>query len=209
MSLGSKIQAVQPDSSVTTVNHSMIYIADFTERTKHMTPQRHVEITGAQQQDPSGTVLMDSLVIHNDNGYDVEVVLFDDHIYNNIITTRPHTIKHCEGSFVILDKESPRWIAFIELKDCAANSRFLAEHAFKAKRQIYNVVRDLRARGIVTSERIYGLISWPQVKTSFNSMITGGDTIAATRYKKYTGVTYYGTNEAYIIDKEVLQPVIV
>lgn len=209
MSLGSKIQAEHPLSSVNTVNYPMIYIADFTERTKFMTVKRHVEITSSQQQEPSGTALMDSLIIHNGNDYDVEVVLFDDYVYNSAITTHPHANQHCEGSFSILDKESPRWIAIMELKDCVPNSPHKGKHAFKAKRQIYNVVQDLRARGIITTERLYGLISWPQVKTSFNSMITGADLIAATRYKKYTGVTYYGANEAYIIDKEILQPVVV
>lgn len=209
MSLGSEIHAAQAHSRVAVVRFPMIYIADFSERTKNMPVKRHVEITAAQQQDPSGSALMDSLIIHNDSGYNVEVVLLDDDVYNSIITTRQHANQHCEGSFAILDKESPHWIAFTELKDCTSSSPYKDDYAFKAKRQIYNVVQDLRARGIITTERLYGLISWPQVKTSFNSMITGADTIAATRYKKYTGVTYYGTNEAYIIDKEALQPIIV
>lgn len=209
MSLGSKIHAAHPLSSVITVNYPIIYIADFTERTKLMTVKRHVEITASQQHEPSGVSPMDSLIIHNANNYDVEVVLLDDNVFNSAITTRPHANQHCEGSFSILDKEPSRWIAIIELKDCDSNSKFKTKHAFKAKRQIFNVVQDLRARGIITTERLYGIISWPQVKTSFNSMITGADLIAATRYKKYTGVTYYGANEAYIIDKEVLQPVVV
>ena len=211
MSLGNRIHTAQPQSSLTTVSYPAIYIADFTERTKHMPValRRHVEITASQQNEPSGTALMDSLIIHNANNYDVEVVLFDDDVYNSAITTRLHANQHCEGTFSILDKEPSRWIAIMELKDCDPNSHFKSKHAFKAKRQIFNVVQDLRARGIITTERLYGLISWPQVKTSFNSMITGADLIAATRYKKYTGVTYYGANEAYIIDKEVLQPVVV
>lgn len=211
MSLGSKIHSAQPHSSLIAVNYPVIYIADFTERTKHLPValKRHVEITAHQQNEPSGTALMDSLIIHNANNYDVEVVLFDDDVYNSAITTRLHANQHCEGTLSILDKEPSHWIAIMELKDCASTSRYKEEHAFKAKRQIYNVVQDLRARGIITTERLYGLISWPQVKTSFNSMITGADLIAATRYKKYTGVTYYGANEAYIIDKKVLQPVVV
>ena len=120
-----------------------------------------------------------------------------------------HPNQHCEGCFSIIDKQPLQWIAVMELKDCSSNSPYKEEHAFKAKRQIYNVIQDLRTRGIITTERLYGLISWPQVKTSFNSMITGADIIAATRYKKYTGVTFYGSNEAYIINKDEVSPVIV
>lgn len=211
MSLGNRIHTAQPQSSLTTVNYPTIYIADFTERTKHMpvASRRHVEITASQQNEPFGATLMDSLNIYNSKNFDVEIILFDDNVYNSAITTRAHANQHCEGTFSILDKEPSRWIAIMELKDCDPHSRFKSEHAFKAKRQIYNVVQDLRARGIITTEHLYGLISWPQVKTSFNSMITGADVIAATRYKKFTGVTYYGANEAYIVSREVLQPVVV
>lgn len=209
MSLGNKIQTAHPQSTLNVVNHPMIFIADFTERTKLLPVKRHVEITSFQQQDPAGTALMDSLIVHNDSQYDVEVVQLDDNIFNNILTKRVHPNQHCEGCFSIIDKQPLQWIAVMELKDCSSNSPYKEEHAFKAKRQIYNVIQDLRTRGIITTERLYGLISWPQVKTSFNSMITGADIIAATRYKKYTGVTFYGSNEAYIINKDEVSPVIV
>ena len=208
MSLGSKIQAVQAASS-SVYNYTMIYIADYTERTKLLPIKRHVEITDYQQQDPSGVSLMDSLIIHNEDRYNVEVVQLDDSVYNNINTVRIHHNWHCEGCFSILEKQPPLGIAMMELKDCIPGSPNLQKHALKAKRQIYNVIQDLRARGIITSERLYGLISWPQVKTSFNSMITGADIITATRIKKFTGVTFYGSNEAYIISKELLQPKVV
>ena len=104
MSLGSKIQAVQAASS-SVYNYTMIYIADYTERTKLLPIKRHVEITDYQQQDPSGVSLMDSLIIHNEDRYNVEVVQLDDSVYNNINTVRIHHNWHCEGCFSILEKQ--------------------------------------------------------------------------------------------------------
>lgn len=209
MSLGSNIQSVHSGTSVKNVNHSIIYVADFTERTKRMQVKRHVEISSAQLLDPAdttGTTLMDSLIIHNDKNYQIEVVLLADDVFSNIITKRKHSNKHCEGCFSIMGTSSPQWVAFMELKDCSPNSKCIDKHAFSARRQIYNVVQDLRARKIIGKEKIYGIISFPQFKTSFNSIITGDDIIVATRLKKYTGVIFYGTNEAYIVSEDLIRP---
>lgn len=211
MSLGNRIHIEHPESSVISVNYPIIYIADFTERTKGQTPPRGVEITSSQQLDPSNsTMLMDSLTIHNDKNYDIDVVLLDDYVFHNIVRGRVHTDQHCEGCFSIKE-EVPNWLVFIELKDCNPGSSIESkkDHAFKAKRQIYNVIKDLRGRGLITSQRIYGIISWPQYKTEFNSMITGVDIFSVKKYQKYTGVLYCGANEAYIISKDDVSPIIV
>lgn len=212
MSLGSKIQANHAGTSLSNVDFPMIYIADFTERTKLLPIKRHVEITPSQQADPNdatGATLMDSLMVHNVNGFSVEILLLDDNVFTNVVTGRAHPNQHCEGCFAINAASSPKWVAFMELKDCADGSPFLAKHALKAKRQIYNVIQDLRARKIITTEKLFGIISWPQVKVSFNDMIIGADMYAATRYKRFTGVTFYGTNEAFIISEELIRPNIV
>lgn len=210
MSLGSEIQTAHAETTISRVGYHIIYVADFTERTKRLPVKRHVEITSNQQLDPNdatGATLMDSLIIHNKKNYQIEFVMLNDNVFTNIVTNRKHTDEHCEGCFSLFGVSSPQWVAFMELKDCSSGSQYKAKHAFKAKRQIYNVIKDLRARGIISTEKLFGIISWPQIKTSFDSDING-DIFSATRIKKYTGVTYYGTNEAYITDEKLIRPVL-
>ena len=181
-------------------DHEDIYIADFTERTKERDNKRSIEVSGENQVCPITGMPMDSVVFHNPTNMKVEFVKYHDKDFQNILK-KP--IKHCEGSLFVADEYDISWIVMLELKDCKPPK--VRSHAYKARRQIYNVTKDLRDRGILTKEKVYGIYSCPQKHTSYNSMVFGGS-IEQTRWKKYTGIIFVGTNEVMLTDKETCSP---
>ena len=62
-------------------------------------------------------------------------------------------------------------------------------------------------RGIILNERIYGIISFPRRHVSFNDTIFT-DVYETTRLKRFTGIRYYATNEAIVIDDLRVRPII-
>jgi hypothetical protein len=81
------------------------------------------------------------------------------------------------------------------------------EYKRETKRQIFNAVRTFRRRGIILNERIYGIISFPRRHVSFNDTIFT-DVYETTRLKRFTGIRYYATNEAIVIDDLRVRPII-
>ena len=177
-----------------------IYVADMTNRSKNV---RGIEITDHQQPSPDGKGMMDSLVFHNPNILSVDFCIFNDHDFKN-----PHTgkdDKHCEGCMYPTLHDSTSWMVFVEIKDCKIGS--IAEYKREAKRQIFNAVRTFYHRGIILNERIYGIISFPRRHVSFNDTIFT-DVYETTRLKRFTGIRYYATNEAIVIDDLRVRPII-
>ena len=95
------------------------------------------------------------------------------------------------------------WLIMLELKDCLP--RNVLNHAAKARRQIFNVYKDLRQRGILSKEVVYGVYSCPQKQTSYNDLVFG-DIIQQTRLKRHTGVIFVGTNVVMLVDKNTCVP---
>lgn len=199
MTIKDSIQAAHPDAKTATYDFKEIYIADFTERTNS---SRSVEVTGHNQTCPISGNPMDSAVFHNPSEMKVEYIGYDDDNYYN---QKGDNIRHCEASMFPSGEAPVNWVVMLELKDC--KPRNIKKHKFKARRQIFNVVKDLRERGILTSEKILGIVSVPRRHTDFNALIAG-DIIQQTRYKRYTGITYFGTNEVLLIDTNTCRPVV-
>ena len=178
---------------------SAIYIADFTRRTQGTSRPRSVEISTSLPMMDDGS-LVDAVMFHNDKCLPIEIAIFDDYIFEDITG---NNIEHCEGGLFI--KNDTKWVAFFEIKDCDESN--ILNYKAKAIRQITNVSNDFKARNIVTTERIHGIISFPRKHTTFNDEIFG-DPIYYTRLKRSTGILFYATNEVFIIDRNSLNPII-
>lgn len=176
------------------------FIADMTHRSQNM---RGVEMTSYQQQSPDGKGMMDSLKFENPNILSVDFAIFDDHDFKHPKTGLDD--EHCEGCLYPTFEDPASWVAFIEIKDC--KPCHISEYKKKTKRQIFNVVKAFRQRGILRDERAYGIISFPRKHVAFNDTLFG-DMFVARRYKHFTGISYYATNQAVIIDDLRIRPVV-
>ena len=198
MTIKDAILAAHPDATATAYNYKDIYIADFSERTGSL---RSVEVTGTNQLCPISGMPMDSAVFHNPKEIRMEIVEYDDYKFLNL---KGDNIQHCEATMFPSDEIETKWVVMLELKDCKPNK--IKKHRAKAIRQIFNVVKDLRDRAVLTKEKLIGVVSMPRRHTEFNAMIAG-DIIQQTRYKRFTGITFVGTNEVMIIDKNICRPI--
>lgn len=200
--LARQIYSIHPTTSFRHVSYPKIYVADFTERTKMLPGKRSVEITDYNQMTPDGGALMDSAVIHNAGGLLLEFSLLHDTSYTSTIA--PNNL-HCEGCFCLEDDTNRKWIVFFELKDCLPGN--IPNHRRKAKKQIENVVADFNGHSLINGLKLFGIISCPRQKVSFNDTIVG-DMFAARAYKRRTGITLYGSNEVFVMNKNNIRPVI-
>lgn len=200
--LARQIYSLHPTTSFLQVNYPEIYVADFSERTKMLPVKRSVEITNYNQLAPDGRTLMDSAVIHNDGGLLLEFSLLHDNLYTSTIV--PNNL-HCEGCFFLKNDGNRKWIVFFELKDCLP--RNISKHKRKAKQQIENVAKDFNGHSLITGLKLFGIISCPRKKVSFNDTIVG-DIFAALAYRRRTGITLYGSNEVFVMDENNIRPVI-
>lgn len=171
-----------------------------TNRSKNV---RGIEITDHQQLSPDGKGMMDSLVFHNPNVLSVDCCIFNDHDFNNPRTGKDD--KHCEGCMYPTLHDPASWMVFFEIKDCKIGN--MTKYKRETKRQIFNAVRTFHRRGILLNERIYGIISFPRQHVSFNDSIFT-DVYETTRLKRFTGIRYYATNEAIVIDDLRVRPII-
>lgn len=175
-----------------------IYVADMTNRSQNV---RGIEITDHQQPSPDGKGMMDSLVFHNPNILSVDFCIFDNHDFKNPRTGKDD--KHCEGCMYPTLHDPASWMIFVEIKDCKVGN--MTEYKRETKRQIFNAVKTFHRRGIILNERIYGIISFPRRHVSFNDSIFT-DVYEITRLKHFTGIRYYATNEAFVIDDLRVRP---
>lgn len=196
-----KIRASHPDVEFERIDTARIYVADFTERTKGTGKRRAVEVNGTPPGAPSGG-LMDCAVFHNAGRETVEFAMFDD---SKFIDISGENVRHCECSMHIGKPTEPRWVAFLEIKDCQPSN--ILRHRDKAIEQIANVARDFRARGIVSHEHLIGIVSCPRQKTAFNSTIVGTP-VDALDLKRRTGITFFGTNDVLILGTPGLKPIL-
>lgn len=192
MRIKSQIHRFFSQSAIVIESSPEIYVADMTNRSQSA---RGIEITDHQQLSPDGKGMMDSLVFHNPDILSVDFCVFNDQEFKN---PAGKDIKHCEGCLYPTFHDPASWIVFVEIKDCKHNN--LSKYKRETKRQIFNVVKSFHQRGIILNERIYGIISFPRLHVDFNDSIFT-DVYETTRLKRFTGIRYYATNDALIIDE--------
>lgn len=181
------------------------YIADFTERTKLLPIKRHVEVhANCIPTDPNTGADMDCLKLNNESSGTIEYILLDDNSFFNINGTN---VEHCEGSFSIKQSMGvlPKWIVLFEIKDCLPEN--VSNYIEKARGQIMNVKFDYDARGIIgRGINVYGIVSCPQKKVGFNAaMFT--NPIDALNWKRVTGISYYLSNELFVVSENMIRPI--
>ena len=193
------ILSAQPKTTFCKYATEEIYIADLTRRSLGTAHPRSVEVSQSQPIFNGQTV--DSVLLHNSTLLDVEFGLFDDCKYEDFISH--DKIEHCEGCFYIADNIN--WVTFFEIKDC--DEKNILKYKTKAITQIANVVKDFKNRALLSSETILGIISFPRKHTAFNDTIFG-DIIDYTNLKKQTGITYFATNEIFVVNADIVTPII-
>jgi hypothetical protein len=89
--------------------------------------------------------------------------VFDD---NSFLTPDGQTEPHCEGCFFLAHE---RWVAFLEIKDC--KFRNIPQHKDRALQQLASSITRFRSEGIIGTQMIYGVMSFPRRKTAFNATL--------------------------------------
>jgi hypothetical protein len=71
------------------------------------------------------------------------------------------------GRYLFLAHE--RWVAFLEIKDC--KFRNIPQHKDRALQQLVSSITRFRSEGIIGTQMIYGVMSFPRRKTAFNATL--------------------------------------
>lgn len=94
------------------------------------------------------------------------------------------------------------WMGFLEIKDCKPKN--IVQYKDKTKEQIISTVRLFREKGILSSGRIYGLISFPRRKKVAFDQTIFEDVTAYKRLYKTEHIHFFAVNEIVVNDKSVL-----
>lgn len=155
-----------PGANITSRRGSKFYIADFSERTHG---ERGVEVHNIQPQCPLNPKnAMDCVNVYNMASMSIDFNIFDDHQFK---ANDGSDLEHCEGCFYPTYNHDRSWITMFEIKDCKRGN--IVEYKDKAISQIVSATEIFRQKRIITSHRVYGLISIPKSKLSFNNTIFG------------------------------------
>lgn len=205
MELRSRIEANHQVSRIYEYADAEQYIADFTERTKSLPIKRHVEVyANCIPTDPNTGADMDCLKLNNKSSGIIEYILLDDNIF---FDRNGVNLEHCEGVFSLKQSNGalPKWVVLFEIKDCLPEN--VSNYIEKARGQIMNVKFDYASRGIIChGMNVYGIVSCPQKKVGFNAaMFT--NPIDALKWKRATGISYYFSNEVFVIGENMIKPI--
>lgn len=149
-----KILSAYPQSSFQSSISQVIYVADFSERSRQ---KRGVEIHEQQPCSPNSSEYMDCLKLNNPQCLSIDFNIFDD---NQFKDNERKDCEHCECCLFPTENETDNWVAFIEIKDCKAKN--ISEFKDKAKSQIISTVKRFKEFDIIDKQRIYGIISFPR-----------------------------------------------
>lgn len=144
-------------------NYPMTNVVVHSSEDIYMMDMRNHSITKGIEIDDTPIVLMPGgeavkgFHISNPNILSVDFAIFQDNQFRNALNKDK---KHCEGCFYPTFDAPKSWISFIEIKDCKPSK--LGEYKNEAKEQIINAVDDFREKGIVTTQKVYGIISVPR-----------------------------------------------
>lgn len=187
----SRIRLHYPSSTITSRVSNSFYVADFSERTKSARKVEIHHLIPACPLNPENT--MDCIEIKNENSLSIDFNIFDDCQFH----VDGKDIEHCEGCFYPTTNHDRSWIAMMEIKDCKPKN--IRDYKDKAIDQIVASTTIYRSKNIITSHRVYGIISMPRCKVSFNNTIFG----MPPKYKelkKAHNILFAATNQIIIIN---------
>ena len=192
-----------PEAKYLTENSPVIYIADFSERTKGLKKgegRREVEIHSANPLTPDGTASMDCLKLINKEQLSIDFCIFDNHQFKR--NGKEKDDEHCECCFFPTESHETPWVSFVEIKDCKPKN--IASYKDKVKEQIISTVGHFKGKGILNKrEKIYGIISFPRrTKIDFNDFILGTPQDIFDMRKKY-GILFLAANTVNVTSKDI------
>lgn len=196
-----RIVNVYPNAVFVRSSAGHIYVADFSERTKAARKvEMHEEIPDCPLK-PSQK--MDCFVLDNKNALPIGFHIFSE---QQLVDDEGKDIEHCECCFFPAEeglKPSVIWIGFLEIKDCKVKN--IAQYKDKTKEQIISTVRLFRKKGILSSsDRIYGLISFPRRKKVAFDQTIFEDITEYKRLYKAEHIHFFATNQVIVNDKATL-----
>lgn len=197
----SRIINIYPETQI--VNHSskMIFVADFTERTKS---QRSIEVFNvipACPLDPKKQ--MDVMTVHNENNLNVAFATFDDHSFKKEDSSNDE--KHPEGCFIIDDLGVDTFFSLYEIKDCKAKN--ITKYKDNIQSKIIKTASVLRANNIIDNDTIVcAFASFPRRnKTVFNDYFFN-DSVTMKNFIVAHKINLYATNHISIVNNRTCLP---
>lgn len=188
----SRIRQHFPDAYITTRNAKNLYVADFSERTQKA---RGVEIHSSIPSTPGYEDRdMDCVCISNPFSKGIEFNVFDDHQFKD---EHGKDIRHCECCIYPETNDDYSWVMMLEIKDCKPKN--ISDYRKDVIVQIVSTTEIFRKKNIITTQKVYGTVSFPRSKVSFNSTIFG----MPPEYKKLKqkhGILFCAANNIEILD---------
>lgn len=155
-----------PDTYITSRNVPIIYIADFSERTQSV---RGIEVHNTQPISPENPCcVMDCALLQNPSQIDIDVNIFDN---NQFKDKQGNDLRHCECCIFPSENHDNSWVIMLEIKDCKPKN--ISSYKDDVIEQIISATNIYRQKNIITNHKVYGVVSIPRKKVSFNNTIFG------------------------------------
>ena len=193
----SRIRQHYPDTDITTRSVPSIYIADFSDRTNK---DRGIEVHNTLPSCPNNPDRgMDCVVIHNPSQIDIDVNVFDDHQFKD---DEGRDVRHCECCIFPSENHDKSWVVMLEVKDCKPKN--ISDYKDDVIEQIISTTSIFRQKNIITTHKVYGMVSFPKSKVSFNNTIFGMPP-EYTRLKKQHKILFAAANKIEIKDNSTIK----
>lgn len=161
-----RIRQHYPDTYITTRRVPLIFIADFTERTQN---KRGIEVHNILPSCPNRPDKdMDCVLFNNPNQINIEINVFDN---NQFKDEQGNDLRHCECCLFPSENHDKSWVVMLEIKDCKPKN--ISNYKDDVINQIVSVTNIFRQKNIITTHKVYGVVSIPRNKVSFNTTIFG------------------------------------
>lgn len=161
-----RIRLHYPETDITSRNVPIIYIADFSERTQGV---RGIEVHNTQPISPENSCCeMDCAKLKNPSQIDINVNIFDN---NQFKDEQGNDLRHCECCIFPSENHDKSWVIMLEIKDCKPKN--ISSYKEDVIEQIISATNMFRQKNIITTHKVYGVISIPRSKVSFNNTIFG------------------------------------
>ncbi len=161
-----RIRQHYPDTYITSRNVPIIYIADFSERTQSV---RGIEVHNTLPVCPENPCsVMDCAVLQNPNQIEIDVNIFDN---NQFKDEQGNDLRHCECCIFPSENHDKSWVIMLEIKDCKPKN--ISSYKDDVIEQIISATSIFRQKNIITTHKVYGVVSIPRSKVSFNNTIFG------------------------------------
>lgn len=192
-----RIRQHYPETDITTRDTPTLYIADFSDRTLKA---RGIEIHNTVPCCPENTAKdMDCVIIQNTTPIGIEFNVFDDHQFKD---DQGKDISHCECCIFPAENHDKSWVIMLEIKDCKPKN--ISTYKNEVINQIISTTDIFRGKHIITSHKVFGLISFPRAKVSFNNTIFGMPPEYKTLKKQYN-ILFVATNRIEIVDNSKIR----